>query len=86
MAEVLLFHHVQERTPGVRRFAEKLPAELVYAGFSMGALPAQMLAQTRPGAKGALLLHACVPVSDAARLLTERVLTFLDGVKQPGSR
>jgi len=43
--------------------AEDLPAEIVYAGFSLGALPAQMLAQTRPGAKGALLLHGCVPTS-----------------------
>jgi dienelactone hydrolase len=44
--------------------AEGLPAELVYAGFSLGVLPAQMLAQTRPGAKGALLLHACLPPSE----------------------
>ena|SRR5215469_371823 len=42
---------------------EDLPAELVYAGFSLGVLPAQMLAQTRPGARGALLFYACVPVS-----------------------
>jgi dienelactone hydrolase len=125
--------------------AEGLPSELVYAGFSLGVLPAQMLAQTRPGAKGALLFHSCVPTSEfgeawpqgvpvqihsmdadeffveegdidaaralvqtatdaelflypgnqhlfadnslpsydepAARLLTERVLTFLDGIK-----
>jgi hypothetical protein len=27
-----------------------LPNEIVYAGFSLGVLPAQMLAQTRPGA------------------------------------
>ncbi|MET9777887.1 dienelactone hydrolase family protein [Streptomyces sp. NPDC006367] len=44
--------------------AEGLPAELVYVGFSLGVLPAQKLAQTRPGAKGALLLEACVPVSE----------------------
>ena len=44
--------------------AEGLPAELVYAGFSLGVLPAQMLAQTRPGARGALLFYACVPVSE----------------------
>ena len=44
--------------------AEGLPAELVYAGFSLGVLPAQMLTQTRPGALGALLLHACVPTSE----------------------
>lgn len=37
---------------------------LVYAGLSMGAMPAQQLAQTRPDARGALLLHACLPVSE----------------------
>jgi dienelactone hydrolase len=40
-----------------------LAAELVYAGFSLGVLPAQKLAQTRPGARGALLFYSCVPVS-----------------------
>jgi len=45
------------------RAVEGLPAGLVYAGFSLGVLPAQKLAQTRPGARGALLLYACVPVS-----------------------
>jgi dienelactone hydrolase len=111
MAEVLLFHHIQGLTPGVRGFAEtlgqaghivhvpdlfegrvfdtldegsayveeigfntfiargqdaaeKLPRELVYAGFSLGVLPAQMLTQTRDGVKGALLFHACVPLSE----------------------
>ena len=44
--------------------AEGLPAELVYAGFSLGVLPTQALAQNRPGARGALLLHAAVPVSE----------------------
>jgi dienelactone hydrolase len=111
MAEVLLFHHAQGLTPGVRDFAgrlsrsghtvhvpdlyegrifddladgvayagetgfdtiiergraaaEGLPSELVYGGFSLGVLPAQMLAQTRPGARGALLFHASVPTSE----------------------
>jgi len=41
--------------------AESLPTELVYAGLSLGVMPAQKLAQTRPGAKGAVLLHAAVP-------------------------
>ena len=36
----------------------------MYAGVSLGVAPAQMLAQTRAGAKGALLLHACVPLSE----------------------
>ena len=47
-----------------RLAAEGLPNEIVYAGFSLGAMPAQMLAQTRQGAKGALLLHGCVPPSE----------------------
>jgi dienelactone hydrolase len=46
------------------RAVEGLPAELVYAGFSLGVLPAQKLAQTRPGARGALLFYSCVPVSE----------------------
>ncbi len=45
-----------------RLAAERLPCELVYAGFSLGVMPAQMLAQSRPGAKGALLFDACVPI------------------------
>jgi dienelactone hydrolase/uncharacterized damage-inducible protein DinB len=47
-----------------RAAAEGLPAEVVYAGFSLGVLPAQMLAQTRPGAKGALLFHSCIPLAE----------------------
>ncbi|MBB4289781.1 dienelactone hydrolase [Rhizobium leguminosarum] len=109
MAEVLLFHHAQGLTPGVRTFADalraaghivhmpdlfdgrtfpsieeglayigqigfdairergvrvadELPAELVYAGFSFGVLPAQKLAQTRSGARGALLFYSCLPI------------------------
>ena len=46
------------------RAVEELPAELVYSGFSLGVVPAQMLAQTRPGARGALLCYSCVPVSE----------------------
>ena len=46
------------------RAVEELPAELVYAGFSLGVVPAQKLAQTRPGARGALLFFSCVPVSE----------------------
>src|SRR6266516_18180 len=45
------------------RAASKLPAELVYSGFSLGVVPAQKLAQTRPGARGALLFYSCVPLS-----------------------
>ena len=110
MAEVLLFHHAQGLTRGVRAFADELraaghtvhapdlfdgrtfpsideglayirgvgfeemrergvriadnmPAALVYAGFSFGVLPAQKLAQTRTGARGALLFYSCLPIS-----------------------
>lgn len=47
-----------------RQAAEALPEGLVYAGFSLGVLPAQNLAQTRQRARGALLFHSCVPVSE----------------------
>jgi dienelactone hydrolase len=43
---------------------EGLGDALVYAGFSLGAMPAQRLAQTRAGASGALLFHSCIPVSE----------------------
>ncbi|HEX5994626.1 MAG TPA: dienelactone hydrolase family protein [Jiangellales bacterium] len=55
------FGEVIER--GVRA-VQDLPAELVYAGFSLGVLPAQKLAQTRSGARGALLFYSCVPPSE----------------------
>ncbi|MBW8173276.1 dienelactone hydrolase family protein [Ornithinimicrobium sp. Arc0846-15] len=111
MAEVLLFHHIQGLTQGVRAFADDLRSEghvvhtpdlfegrtfasieqgmafarqvgfdtlqargatvveglrsdLVYAGFSFGVTMAQQLAQTRPGALGALLMYSCLPVSE----------------------
>jgi dienelactone hydrolase len=55
------FGEVLER--GVRA-ADGLPDSLVYAGFSLGVMPAQKLTQTRPGAKDALLFHACLPVEE----------------------
>lgn len=111
MAEIVVFHHAQGLTDGVRAFADELrraghtvhtpdlydgrtfdtldegiayagevgfddvlergvravegmPEDLVYAGFSLGVMPAQRLAQTRPGARGALFFHACLPVSE----------------------
>jgi dienelactone hydrolase len=39
-----------------------LPSDLVYAGFSLGGVSAELLAATRPGAKGLVLLHAAIPV------------------------
>jgi dienelactone hydrolase len=56
-----------------RLAAEGLPNEIVYAGFSLGAMPAQELAQTRPGAKGALLFHSAIPPSEFGGLWPEGV-------------
>ena len=111
MAEVVLYHHVQGLTEGVRSFADELRQaghtvhtpdlfdgrrfdtieegmafardagfealaergiaaaepirpDAVYAGFSYGVMVAQQLAQTRPGARGALLMYSCLPVSE----------------------
>jgi dienelactone hydrolase len=58
--EELGFEEIQKRGA---RAAEGLPAELVYAGFSLGEMAAQLLAQTRPGARGALLFYSCIPIS-----------------------
>lgn len=41
-----------------------LPDRLVYLGISLGVLNAQRLAQTRPGAAGAVLLEACIPLGE----------------------
>jgi dienelactone hydrolase len=56
--EELGFETVVER--GVAA-AGGLPDDVVYAGLSLGVMPAQKLAQTRPGARGAVLLHAAIP-------------------------
>ena len=111
MAEVLLYHHIQGLTDGVRAFADdlrqaghtvhtpdlfdghtfgsiedgfgfaretgldvirergvaaadELGPGLVYAGFSFGVTIAQRLAQTRPDARGALLIYSCIPVAE----------------------
>jgi dienelactone hydrolase len=111
MTEVVLYHHVQGLTEGVRSFADELRQaghtvhtpdlfdgrtfdtieggmafarqagfgalaerglaaadrtgpEAVYAGFSFGVMVAQQLAQTRSGARGALLMYSCLPVSE----------------------
>ncbi|MFI5049795.1 MAG: dienelactone hydrolase family protein [Gaiellales bacterium] len=111
MSEVVLYHHVQGLTEGVRSFADELRRaghtvhtpdlfdgrtfdtieegmafageagfatlaergvaaaqgvrpEVVYAGFSFGVMPAQQLAQTRPGARGAALMSGCLPASE----------------------
>ncbi len=111
MTEVVLYHHVQGLTDGVRSFADglrqaghtvhtpdvfggrtfdtieegmafageegfgalvergvaaaqELRPEIVYAGFSFGVMPAQQLAQTRPGARGAVLMSGCLPLEE----------------------
>lgn len=43
--------------------ADDLAEELVYGGFSFGVTIAQKLAQTRRGAKGALLFHSAIPIT-----------------------
>ncbi|HEV2377991.1 MAG TPA: dienelactone hydrolase family protein [Streptosporangiaceae bacterium] len=45
------------------RAVADLPKGLVYAGFSFGAGTAQRLAQTLPGARGALLYETCLPIT-----------------------
>jgi dienelactone hydrolase len=59
--EQLGFGEIIERG---ERAANQLPNEIVYAGFSLGVVPAQKLAQTRAGARGALLFYSCVPTSE----------------------
>ncbi|HUK96457.1 MAG TPA: dienelactone hydrolase family protein [Gaiellaceae bacterium] len=49
-----------------RAAADGMPDGLVYAGFSLGVMPAQLLAETRPGAKGALFFSAALPASEFA--------------------
>jgi len=47
-----------------RQAAEELPDRLVYAGASLGVMPATLLVQNRPGALGALFLHGAVPLDE----------------------
>jgi dienelactone hydrolase len=76
-AQEIGFGEVIER--GVRA-VEELPTELVYAGFSLGVLPAQKLAQTRAGARGALLFYSCVPVSEFGPAWPEGVPVQIHGM------
>src|SRR3954470_23270137 len=75
MTSVVLFHHPPGLTDGVRRSAVRLSAaghEValpdLYDGATFATLdesiaPAQKVAQTRPGARGALLLFSAVPAA-----------------------
>ena len=76
-AQEIGFDVVIER--GVRA-VNSLPSGLVYAGISLGVLPAQKLAQTRPGARGALLLEACVPVSEFSAAWPDEVPVQVHGM------
>lgn len=60
-AQEIGFGEIMDRA---RRAVDDLPQELIYIGFSLGVVPAQMLAQTRPGAQGAVLCYSCVPYTE----------------------
>lgn len=45
-----------------RAAAAELPAGAFYVGFSLGVMVAQSLAQTKPGARGAVLVYAALPL------------------------
>ncbi|MFG2109856.1 dienelactone hydrolase family protein [Micromonospora chersina] len=126
MTDVLLYHHIQGLTDGVRSFADSLRQAghtvhtpdlfdgrtfgsieegfgfarelgldairergvavadelgpgLVYAGFSFGVTIAQRLAQTRPGARGALLMDSCLPVAEFGEAWPEGVPVQIHG-------
>lgn len=63
-----------------RVVADGCSSTIVYAGFSIGVLPAQMLAQTRAGAAGALLFHSCVPTSEFGGAWPEDVPVQIHGM------
>lgn len=44
--------------------ADGLPADVVYVGLSLGVMPAQQLAQTKPGARAAILVGSAVPAGE----------------------
>jgi dienelactone hydrolase len=76
-AQNIGFGEVMERGA---RAVQALPAELVYAGFSLGEAVAQKLAQTRPGARAALLFYSCVPVSEFSPAWPEGVPVQIHGM------
>ena len=59
-AQEVGFDTIEERG---RLYVEDLLPTVVYAGFSLGVIPAQKLAMTRPGASGALFFSAALPVA-----------------------
>ena len=60
-AKSIGFGTLQER--GIAA-AEALQPDLVYIGVSMGVMAAQQLAQTRSGARGAILIDSCIPTDE----------------------
>ena len=76
-AESIGFGEVMARG---ERAVEGLPSELVYVGFSLGVLPAQRLAQTRPGALAAVLCYSAVPVSEFGDSWPEEVPVQIHGM------
>ncbi len=60
--------------------AEALPDDVVYAGFSMGVMAAQKLAQTRAGARGAVLVDACFPIAEFGGLWPKDVPVQVHGM------
>jgi len=75
--EQLGFGEIIERG---KQVAEKFSSELVYAGFSLGVVPAQMLTQTRPGAKGALFFYSCVPYTEFGETWPKSVPVQIHGM------
>ncbi|MEO6941394.1 MAG: dienelactone hydrolase family protein [Terrimesophilobacter sp.] len=71
------FGEIMERA---RQAVEMLPADVVYIGFSLGVIPAQMLAQTRDGARGAVLCYSCLPVSEFSESWPEGVPVQIHGM------
>jgi dienelactone hydrolase len=61
-----------------RAEVESLPSDLFYVGFSSGVLAAQSLAQTRPGASGAVLCYSALPLGEWGDNWPE---TWPDGVR-----
>jgi dienelactone hydrolase len=55
--------------------------DVVYAGISFGVMVAQQLAQTRPGARGALLMSGCLPVSEFGDAWPDGVPVQIHGKK-----
>lgn len=75
--KTLGFQTIIERGAAV---AATLPEDLVYIGMSLGALPAQYLAQTRPGARGAVLLHGAITVSEFSPVWPKHVPVQVHGM------